>query len=108
MGRTRRTPAWWIHLGFPLHFPADVDHQAGVRRVRPIHRPQEVLLSLFIVIIIATPCLQRELTHCLIQHSNYWFIVFRFWQLTESSSSKKLAATSRKQEKSSSLFFAFF
>merc|ERR1711972_916004 len=34
-----------LHPGFPLHLPADVDHQAGVRRVRPIHRPQEVLLS---------------------------------------------------------------
>merc|ERR1712107_41570 len=33
-------PSW-----LPLHLPADVDHQAGVRRVRPIHRPQEVLLS---------------------------------------------------------------
>merc|ERR1711994_17913 len=29
----------------PLHLPADVDLQAGVRRVRPLHRPQEVLLS---------------------------------------------------------------
>merc|ERR1712226_1280141 len=29
----------------PLHLPADVDHQAGVRRVRSLHRPQEVLLS---------------------------------------------------------------
>merc|ERR1712107_11235 len=28
-----------------LSIPADVDHQAGVRRVRLIHRPQEVLLS---------------------------------------------------------------
>merc|ERR1712002_799754 len=29
-----------------LHLPADVDLQAGVRRVRPLHRPQEVLLNL--------------------------------------------------------------
>merc|ERR1712029_22124 len=35
----------WLHLVFPLHLPADVDHQAGVRRVRPIHCPQEVLLN---------------------------------------------------------------
>merc|ERR1711953_786470 len=35
----------WIHPVFPLHLPADVDHQAGVRRVRPIHCPQEVLLN---------------------------------------------------------------
>merc|ERR1711862_668543 len=35
-----------IHLGFPLHLPTDVDHQARVRRVRPIHCPQEVLLTL--------------------------------------------------------------
>merc|ERR1712227_508913 len=34
-----------LHPGFPLHLPADVDLQAGVRRVRPLHRPQEVLLS---------------------------------------------------------------
>merc|ERR1712173_535565 len=35
-----------IHPRFPLHLPADVDLQAGVRRVRPRHCPQEVLLSL--------------------------------------------------------------
>ena len=34
-----------LHHGLCVHLPADVDHQAGVRRVRPIHRPQEVLLS---------------------------------------------------------------
>merc|ERR1712079_107217 len=26
-----------LHPGFPLHLPADVDLQAGVRRVRPLH-----------------------------------------------------------------------
>ena len=36
----------WLHPGLPLHLPADVDLQAGVRRVWPRHRPQEVLLSL--------------------------------------------------------------
>merc|ERR1712039_1037795 len=40
----RRSPPW-LHPGFPLHLPADVDLQTGVRRVRPWHRPQEVLLS---------------------------------------------------------------
>merc|ERR1712242_36502 len=34
-----------IHPGLPVHLPADVDLQAGVRRVRPRHRPPQVLLS---------------------------------------------------------------
>ena len=34
-----------LHPGLPLHLPADVDQQAGVRRVRPQHCPQEVLLN---------------------------------------------------------------
>merc|ERR1712170_175491 len=34
----------WLHPGLPLHLPADVDLQAGVRRVRPLHCPQKVLL----------------------------------------------------------------
>merc|ERR1712046_484875 len=34
-----------LHPGFPLHLPADVDLQAGVRRVRPLHRPPQVLLN---------------------------------------------------------------
>merc|ERR1712212_1178814 len=34
-----------LHPGFPLHLPADVDLQARVRRVRPIHCPPQVLLS---------------------------------------------------------------
>merc|ERR1712088_210469 len=34
-----------LHPGFPLHLPADVDLQAGVRRVRPIHCPPQALLS---------------------------------------------------------------
>merc|ERR1712192_21430 len=33
-----------LHPGFPLHLPADMDLKAGVRRVRPIHRPPQVLL----------------------------------------------------------------
>merc|ERR1712226_1692169 len=34
-----------LHPGLPLHLPADVDLQAGVRRVRPLHRAPQVLLS---------------------------------------------------------------
>jgi actin beta/gamma 1 len=33
-----------LHPGLPLHLPADVDLEAGVRRVRSGHRAQEVLL----------------------------------------------------------------
>merc|ERR1712098_327554 len=32
-----------IHPCFPLHLPADVDLQAGIRRVRPSHCPPPVL-----------------------------------------------------------------
>merc|ERR1712223_1558027 len=35
-----------IHPGLPVHLPADVDLQAGVRRVRPRHRPPQVLLNI--------------------------------------------------------------
>merc|ERR1712080_454255 len=41
-----------IHPGFPLHLPADVDLQAGLRRVRPLHRAQEVLLNVIITTVI--------------------------------------------------------
>merc|ERR1719330_1683069 len=34
-----------LHLVFPLHLPTDVDHQTRIRRVRPIHCPQEMLLN---------------------------------------------------------------
>merc|ERR1712088_654795 len=40
----------WLHLVLPLHLPTDVDHQAGVRRVRPIHCPQEVLLRSYFIL----------------------------------------------------------
>merc|ERR1712211_134601 len=40
-----------LHPGFPLHLPADVDLQAGVRRVRPIHRPPQVLLSAILYVL---------------------------------------------------------
>merc|ERR1719471_2239587 len=42
---------WRIHPGFSLHLPADVDLQAGVRRVWSRHRPQEMLLSCFLLLI---------------------------------------------------------
>ena len=34
-----------LHPRLAVKHPADVDLQAGVRRVRPLHRAQEVLLS---------------------------------------------------------------
>merc|ERR1711890_97918 len=42
----------WLHPRLPLHLPADVDLQAGVRRVRPLHRPPQVLLSVLPFVII--------------------------------------------------------
>ncbi len=35
-----------------LHLPADVDHETGIRRVRPIDRAQEVLLILTLQVVI--------------------------------------------------------
>merc|ERR1712118_524858 len=35
---------WWLHPVFTEHIPADVDLQAGIRRIRPHNRPPEVLL----------------------------------------------------------------
>merc|ERR1719449_77968 len=35
-----------LHPCLSLHLPADVDLQAGVRRVRPFHCPREVLLNM--------------------------------------------------------------
>merc|ERR1711953_549088 len=35
---------WWLHSCFPLHLPSYVDHQAGIRRGRTIHRSPKVLL----------------------------------------------------------------
>merc|ERR1712018_143613 len=40
----------WLHPGLPVHLPADVDLQAGVRRVRPIHCPPQVLLNCLIIV----------------------------------------------------------
>ena len=36
-----------FHLGFSLHLPTDVDHQARIRWMRSFHCPQEVLLNSF-------------------------------------------------------------
>merc|ERR1712118_534119 len=35
---------WWLHPVFTEHIPADVDLQAGIRRVWPHDCPPEVLL----------------------------------------------------------------
>merc|ERR1712090_61822 len=35
----------WLHLGFPLHLPGNVDLQAGVRRGWSRHCPPQMLLS---------------------------------------------------------------
>merc|ERR1712212_1402780 len=35
----------WLHPRLPFHLPADVDLQAGVRRVRTLHCPPQVLLN---------------------------------------------------------------
>merc|ERR1712210_98755 len=40
----------WLHPGFPLHLPVHVDLQGGVRRVRCLHRPQEVLLESYLIL----------------------------------------------------------
>merc|ERR1739845_172226 len=37
-------PSW-----LPLYLPTDVDHQARIRRMRPIHCPQEVLLNIWLM-----------------------------------------------------------
>merc|ERR1712037_696207 len=39
----------WLHPGFPLHLPVHVDLKGGVRRVRCLHRPQEVLLEPYLI-----------------------------------------------------------
>merc|ERR1712139_375633 len=45
----------WLHPLLPVHLPADVDHQAGVRRVRPIHCPPQVLLNaLFLIYVMVS------------------------------------------------------
>merc|ERR1712083_251620 len=38
------------------HLPTDVDHQARIRRMRPIHCPQEVLLILQLLIYCSSNC----------------------------------------------------
>ena len=41
----------WLHPGFPLHLPTDVDLQAGIRRIWTRHRAQEVLLNCSFVLL---------------------------------------------------------
>merc|ERR1712228_119342 len=63
-----------IHPGLPLHLPADVDHQAGVRRVRPIHCPPQVLLSAnFFVLFIFIYKIFENLGKCLSTNISIWF-----------------------------------
>merc|ERR1712154_585560 len=40
----------WLHPGFSLHLRVHVDFQGGVRRVRCLHRPQEVLLESYLLL----------------------------------------------------------
>merc|ERR1712210_413629 len=39
----------WLHPGFALHLPVHVDLKGGVRRVRCLHRPREVLLESYLI-----------------------------------------------------------
>merc|ERR1712010_225128 len=39
----------WLDPGFALHLPVHVDLKGGVRRVRCLHRPQEVLLESYLI-----------------------------------------------------------
>merc|ERR1712133_189420 len=55
-----------------LHLPTDVDHQARIRRMRPIHCPQKMLLSYisFIIVLFSTCyscCLTQISSLCFIQ-----------------------------------------
>lgn len=45
----------WIDSRVAFHLPTDVDLEAGVRRVRTLHRPQEVLLNAFSIVYIIIP-----------------------------------------------------
>merc|ERR1712228_78786 len=51
----------WLHLGFSLYLPGNVDLQAGVRRVWSRHCPPQMLLS-----------------HSLIPQQSYVFVVYFF------------------------------
>lgn len=42
----------WFHPGLPVHLPADVDLEAGVRRERSFDRSPQVLLSYFLALIV--------------------------------------------------------
>merc|ERR1712061_922325 len=54
--------------------PTDVDHQARIRRMRPIHCPQKMLLSYisFVILLFSTCyscCLTKVSSLCLFKHS---------------------------------------
>merc|ERR1712080_120369 len=49
-----------LHPRLPLHLPADVDLQAGVRRVRPLHRPPQVLLNIYIFVYVFIKNIQKQ------------------------------------------------
>merc|ERR1719468_1258629 len=40
----------WLHPVLPVYLPADVDLQAGVRRVRTLHCPPQVLLNCYLLL----------------------------------------------------------
>merc|ERR1712001_363233 len=50
----------WVHPGFSLHFPVHVDLKGGVRRVRCLHRPQEVLLESYLLLPSARLLVQNQ------------------------------------------------
>merc|ERR1719431_862054 len=45
-----------LHPGLSVHLPTDVDLQAGVRRVRPLHCPPQVLLNHTLPCFLASHC----------------------------------------------------
>merc|ERR1712226_1072647 len=59
-----------LHPGLPLHLPADVDLQAGVRRVRPLYHAQEVLLSVIILSLIARSIEHSHCSQCANKYTN--------------------------------------
>merc|ERR1712110_367644 len=50
----------WVHPGFSLHFPVHVDLKGGVRRVRCLHRSQEVLLESYLLLPSARLLVQNQ------------------------------------------------
>merc|ERR1712203_36151 len=50
----------WVHPGFSLHFPVHVDLKGGARRVRCLHRSQEVLLESYLLLPSARLLVQNQ------------------------------------------------